>query len=239
MLSKVHIVAVVLLAIIFTSPVRAQYDERPADAEKVRWKLTMVVMDGLDAIEQAEVPVKEAVAFIESNSSLKFEVDYVQDFTYHEFTPYSAGPDLDGDGRGDEGAYLMMGWNLPPEMIEALPMSTSYVFIYRMFGNRPLQAGSAVGLEYGLMKGGKHRPYATVPADQWWYVNTPHEGFKSRAAQILTHEIVNTIQAKTEAAPYRCSKLTATAGLPGTKYEAERLGKLDDACYEKLLEGQS
>lgn len=209
----------------------------PASAQemtRVPWELTVVVMDGVNMAEHAELPAKEAVEFIESKTRFKFDVQYVMDFTYHEFTPYSAGADLDGDGRGDEGAYLMMGWNLPDSMIQSLPLSTSYLFLYRMYGHRPLQAGSAVGLEYGLWKSGKHRPYATVPADQWWYVNEPHEGFKSRAAQILTHEIVNTIQAKIEAEPYRCSQLTAKIGLPGTEYEAERLAKLNNECYSKL-----
>lgn len=227
---KVLALMVLVSTVFFAIPALA------ADETKFRWKLVIVVMDGLDSSSLAELPAKEAVEFIESNSGFKFDVEYVQDFTYHEFTPYSAGADLDGDGRGDEGAYLMMGWNLPDSMIQSLPMATSYVFLYRMYGHRPLQAGSAVGLEYGLWKGGKHRPYATIPADQWWYVNEPHEGFKSRAAQILTHEIVNTIQAKTEAAPYRCAKLTAKIGLPGTQFEAERLTKLDGGCYEKLLE---
>ena len=57
---------------------------------------------------------------------------------------------------------------------------------------------------------------------------------KSWAAQILTHEINNTIQAKIEAPPYRCKQLLATQGLPGDKYEGERLTKLTDQCYAKL-----
>lgn len=230
MLSKIRLYTLVVCSVValLVVPVSAQDDER------IPWEMTVVVMDGVDTVEHAEIPVKEAVEFIEARTRLKFKTEYVTDYTYHEFTPYSAGPDLDGDGRGDEGAYLMMGWNLPDSMIESLPLSTSYLFLYRMYGHRPLQAGSSVGLDYGLWKGGKHRPYATVPTDQWWYVNQPHEGFKSRAAQILTHEIINTIQAKIEAAPYRCSQLTAKLGLPGAQYEAERLTKLDEACHEKL-----
>ena len=73
-----------------------------------------------------------------------------------------------------------------------------------------------------------------MPVDQWWYVNEPHDGFKSRAAQILTHEIINTIQAKVQAVPCRCTRLTATVGLPSAEYEAERLAKLNNGCYDRL-----
>ncbi len=201
---------------------------------KVPWTLTVVLLDGVDPFQEAEIPVREAVSFIEARTRLRFNVEYVADYSAHELTPYAAGPDYDGDGKGDEVAYLMMGWNLRDPVIDSLPVSTSYLFLYRLNGYRPLQGGSAVGLDYGILKGGKRRPYATVPTDQWWYVNEAHEGFESRAAQVLTHEIINTIQGKIEAAPYRCRTLTATWGLPAMQYESERLLKLSEACYAKL-----
>ena len=89
-------------------------------------------------------------------------------------------------------------------------------------------------MKYGIRNGGKRRTYATAPTDQWWCVNEPHEGFESRAAQVLTHEIINTIQGKIEAPPYRCQPLTATVGRPALDYESERLLNLSDACYTKL-----
>ncbi len=211
----------------------ANADDLP-NPDRIRWGLTVVVMDGTDPYEQAEIPVKEAVSFIEARTRLSFDVQYVPEYSSHELTPYLVGPDSDGDGKGDEVAYLMMGWNLSRSLIRSLPVSSSYLFLYRLNGYRPLQGGSAVGLEYGIRKGGKRRPYATAPTDQWWYVNEPHEGFESRAAQILTHELINTIQGKIEAAPYRCRPLTATPGLPALQYESERLLKLTDACYNKL-----
>ncbi len=201
---------------------------------KVPWGLTVVIMDGVDQYQQAEIPVKEATAFIEARTRLVFDVEYVTEFSAHELTPYAVGDDYDGDGKGDERAYLMMGWNLPRSVIRSLPVSSSYLFLYKLNGYRPLQAGSAVGLDYGIRTGKKRRPYATVATDQWWYVNEPHEDFQSRAAQILTHEIINTIQGKIEAAPYRCQPLTATFGLPATQFESERLLKLNDSCYAKL-----
>jgi hypothetical protein len=101
-----------------------------------------------------------------------------------------------------------------------------------------VQAGSALGLEWGLRKGGKLRPYATVPVDQWYYQNTPQQGFRNWSAQILAHELINTLQAKLEAKPYNCPQLTGTQGATATKYEGERLTKITDACYQKLGENR-
>jgi hypothetical protein len=234
MISKIRIVALAaLLSTLLMRPTMADDGSR-ADDSKVKWDLTVVLMDGVDPYREVEIPVKEAVSFIEARTRLKFNVEYVSEYSSHELTPYAVGPDYDGDGKGDEVAYLMMGWNIRGSVIESLPVSSSYLFLYRLNGYRPLQAGSALGLDYGIVKGGKSRPYASVPTDQWWYVNEPYEGFDSRAAQILTHEIINTIQGKIEAAPYRCRMLTATLGLPATQYESERLQKLSERCYDKL-----
>ncbi len=206
-----------------------------AEDGKIRWSLTVVTLDGVDQYQKAEIPVKEAVSFIEARTRLVFDVKYVSEYGSRELTPYATGPDYDGDGIGDEFAYLMMGWNLSDSVQASLPLSTSYLFLYSLNGYRPLQAGSAVPLEYGIFKGGKNRPYASAPTDQWWYENEPYEGFRSRAAQILTHEIINTIQAKIETAPYNCRQLLATTpGLNATEYESERLLQLDKTCYKKL-----
>jgi len=196
------------------------------------------MMDGTNQAEQAEIPVKEAVAFIEARSRFVFTVKYVASNAKHGYTPYRIGEDKNRGKIPDDTAYAMMGWNIPKRAITTLPVSTSYLFLYKLKGKKPVQAGSALPLTFGLMKGGKPRPYATVPVDMWWYVNTPQQGFKSWAAQILTHEINNTIQAKIEAAPYKCKQLLATQGTPGNVYEAERLTKLTDKCYAKLGKNQ-
>jgi len=201
---------------------------------KIPWMLTVVLMDAANQTEQAEIPVKEAIAFIEAHSRFDFTVRYVTSNAIHGYTPYKIGEDKNRDGKPDDTAYAMMAWNIPKPAIATLPLSTSYLFLYKLKGKKPVQAGSALPLTYGILKGGKPRPYATVPVDMWWYVNTPQQGFKSWAAQILTHEINNTIQAKIEAAPYKCKQLLATQGLPGDKYEGERLTKLTDKCYAKL-----
>ena len=201
---------------------------------KIPWTITVVVMDGANQKEQAEIPVKEALAFIEARTRLKFEVQYVTASGRHAYTPYLIPVESPGKRKRMETHYAMMGWNLPPSLINSLPTSSTYLFLYKLYQRKPAQAGSALPIMWGLKKGGKLRPYATVPVDQWWYVNTPKDGFNHWSAQILTHEIVNTIQAKLEAAPYNCPQLLATQGTPGNIFEAERLTKISDACYAKL-----
>ena len=227
--------AVALIVLALTSGAVVSYgQESHLGSKKIPWSLTVVVLDGTDQTDQAETPVAEAIEFIESKSRFKFDVEFVTASVYHEFTPYKFGADLDGDGQGDETRYAMLGWNLPDSLIESLPTSSSYLFLYKLYWNEPAQAGSALGLDFGLLKGGKPRPYATVPTDQWWYVNQPAQGFRNWAAQVLTHEIVNTIQGKIEAAPYKCGQMTGTHGLPGDKYEAERLASITAQCYASL-----
>jgi len=231
-----------LIALIFIFSSVGSYAQTPTSTsskdEKIPWTLTVVLLDGADPVKHAEIPVKEAVAFIEANSRFAFTVKYVRSSAKHGYTPYRIGPDKNKDKIPDDTAYAMMAWNLPSSAIKALPVSTSYLFLYKLSGKKPVQAGSALPITFGLMKGGKQRPYATVPVDQWWYVNTPQQGFKSWAAQILTHEINNTIQAKIEARPYKCGQLLATQGTPGNIHEGERLSKLTDKCYAKLGKNQ-
>jgi hypothetical protein len=198
----------------------------------IPWKLTVIIMDGIDKHQKAEIPVKEAVAFIEARTRFVFEVEYVTVSGIHGYTPYKVQPDP--RRKKTDTVYAMMGWNVPQSVINSLPVSTSYLFLYRLYGRKPAQAGSALGMDFGLIKGGKPRTYATVPVDEWWYQNTPKQGFRNWSAQVLTHELINTIQGKLEARPYRCPTLSATPGLPANKYESERLTKITDVCYAKL-----
>jgi hypothetical protein len=237
MFSYFRVIAPVVLILCITciSQARVQQDESALDpSERVPWRLTVVLMGPLDPVQHGEIPIKEATSFIEARTRFVFDVQYVTTYPSFDYTPYRFGPDADGDGVGDELAYLMMGWNIPQSTIDVLPVSSSYIFLYTMNGLRPLQAGSALGVKNGISIGGKPRSYSTVPADQPWYVNEPVEGFSSHAAQILTHEIINTIQGKIEAPPYNCPQLTAKWGLPPAQFEAQRLLKLNDSCYEKL-----
>ena len=227
-----HFIVSVLFAVIFCSA--ETYCQAATKEAKVPWRLIVVVMDGTDLTEKARIPVEEAVKFVEANSRFVFEVGYVITSERHGYTPYRVGPDKNRDGKGDEIAYAMMGWNLRKRLVWTLPVASSYLFLYKLNGKRPVQAGSSLGLDFGLMIGGKPRPYATVPTDMTWFVNTPNLGFKSWAAQILAHEIINTIQAKVEARPYRCGQLKGDIGLSGDKYEALRLENMTDKCYARL-----
>jgi hypothetical protein len=102
--------------------------------------------------------------------------------------------------------------------------------------NPPLLAGGTWGVANGVPKGGINRPYITIPADPWWYNNEPSGGFRSRAAQIMTHEIINVINAKLAVAPYFCAPLLPDRGLTNAfEYEASRLAKLTEKCYQKYL----
>jgi hypothetical protein len=221
----------ILAGLILFCSVMTIGQHRPSE-ERIPWKLTVVVMDGINQREKAEIPVREAVQFIEKHSRFQFEVDYVSAPGLHGYTPYKT--QVDGRRKRFENRYAMMGWNVPPSIINSLPVSTSYLFLYRLYGRKPAQAGSSLGIEFGLVKGGKARTYATVPVDQWWYQNTPKEGFRNWSAQVLAHELINTIQGKLEARPYRCGQLTATPGLKAYQFEAERLSKITDACYQRL-----
>ena len=211
------------------------YAQAPPDETKIPWKLVVVILDGTDPVEKAEIPVKEAVAFIQDHSRFVIEVTYVTSSERHGYTPYRFGADKNRDGKPDDVAYSMMGWNLPGKMVRSLPIGTSYLFLYKMNGKRPAQAGSALGLDFGLIIGGRPRPYATVPTDMHWFVNEPNQGFKSWAAQILAHEIINTIQAKLEARPYRCAQLKGTPHVRGDIHESERLASISEKCYSRVV----
>ncbi|MEO7538571.1 MAG: hypothetical protein ABIV21_00955 [Pyrinomonadaceae bacterium] len=210
------------------------FTQAPTGGARIPWRLTVVVMDGTDPVRRAEIPVREAVRFIEARTRFKFDVNYVVDNSEHGYTPYPYGRDRNQDGKGDYVAYAMMGWDVPKELIDKLPVSSSYLFLYRLKRKRPAQAGSALGIDYGLMKGGKPRPYATIPTDQFWFINEPNQGFRGWAAQIVAHEVINTIQGKIEAAPYNCGQLVGTQGVRGDRHEAERLKSFTEACYAKL-----
>ena len=89
-----------------------------------------------------------------------------------------------------------------------------------------------------MEKGGINRPYIIISVDPPWYNNEPYQGFDSRAAQIMTHEIINAISSKLEVEPYNCLPLSPDPGITyAADYEASRLAKLTDDCYRKYLEG--
>lgn len=219
------------LLVLLAPHVIAYFQNRPSKAKavpgaRITWSLTVVVMDGTDLEEKARIPVSEAVEFIEARTRFTFNVRYIETDVAHDVTPYPS----------DMVRYAMLGWNIPDSFIRSLPVSTTYLFLYKLGGLEAAQAGSSLGIDHGLMIGGKPRVYATAPTDQRWFINVPNQGFRSWAAQILTHEIINTIQGTVEAPPFNCGQLTGTPGIRSDLHEAERLTKLTDACYKKVAE---
>jgi hypothetical protein len=225
MLDKLRRLAILLAPFVITYFQNRKARPKLVPGAKITWKLTVVVMDGTDLEDKAKTPVTEAVKFIEARTRFKFIVDYIETDVKHDVTPYP---------NGDMVSYAMLGWNIPEGFIQTLPVSTTYLFLYKLYDKEAAQAGSALGMDFGLKIGGKARVYATAPTDQRWFINVPNQGFQSWAAQILTHEIVNTIQGTVEAPPYNCGQLTGTPGISSDLHESERLSRLTDACYEKL-----
>src|SRR5678809_391345 len=57
---------------------------------KIPWTITVITMDGADQRKYAEIPVTEALAFIEAHSRFKFTVKYVSWAGRHAYTPYQS-----------------------------------------------------------------------------------------------------------------------------------------------------
>jgi hypothetical protein len=52
----------------------------------------------------------------------------------------------------------------------------------------------------------------------------------------MTHELINAINAKLAVAPYFCAQLVPDPGITNAfEYEASRLAKLTEKCYQKYL----
>jgi hypothetical protein len=188
------------------------------------------LLDGIDRREKYSIPVKEAVGFVSSYSRFKVQFSG-EDFDIpHTYTFYNC-------AAGPQQCVTVNKWDLDPSIWDSVPTRDFYMLLWDTAGNLPLQAGGTWGVADGVYKGASNRPYITIPVDPWWFNNEPFEGFNSRAAQIMTHEIINAINAKLEVEPYNCSPLVADPGITyASDYEASRLSKLTDDCYLKYLE---
>jgi len=196
----------------------------------IQWRATAILLDGIDTTEKYSIPVKEAVNFISSNSRFKVQFSGEVFDIPHTYTFYDC-------GLGPQQCVVVNKWDLDPSVWEAVRTRDFYMLLWDTGGNAPLQAGGTWGVADGVYKGGLNRPYITIPVDPWWYNNEPFEGFDSRAAQIMTHEIINAISSKLEVEPYNCLPLSPDAGITyAADYEASRLAKLTDDCYRKYLE---
>ena len=197
--------------------------------KNISWRATAILLDGIDTREKYSIPVKEAVNFVRSHSRFKVQFSRKVFDTLHTYTFY-------GCGLAQQ-CVLVNKWDLDPSIWESVRTRDFYMILWNSAGNPPLLAGGTWGVAAGVSKGGLNRPYITIPVDPWWYNNEPFEGFNSRAAQIMTHEMVNAISSKLEVAPYNCLPLSPDPGITyAADYEASRLAKLTDDCYLKYLE---
>jgi hypothetical protein len=189
---------------------------------RIPWSISLVAYDGVDFGDTVKVPMKEAVEFIESRSRFKLQVNAWQSDEVHSFTNFSCAP---GNcvvvGRADVNT-------------SRFPAQDSFVLLWTLNGRLPLHAGSTWCADWGISAGGINRPYASIPTDPWWYTNTPYGGFNSRAAQILVHEIINTINCKLREPPYSCRELNSSLAGAEAIVEADRLEKLTADCYERF-----
>jgi hypothetical protein len=226
--SKSALGFLILLLVFVVSPFSIKAAQRLP--KYIRWTATAILLDGIDTREKYSIPVKEAVNFVSSNSRFKVQFSGEVFDLPHTYTFY----DCDA---GLQQCVMVNKWDIDPSVWESVPGRDFYMLLWDTAGNPPLQAGGTWGVADGVYKGGLNRPYITIPVDPWWYNNEPYEGFNSRAAQIMTHEIINAISAKLEVEPYNCSPLVADPGITyASEYEASRLSKLTDDCYRKYLE---
>lgn len=189
---------------------------------RVPWRLCVVVMDDFDRVRKCELPLKDAMAFIEKWSRFKINPTILVTNIPHTLDTW------------DNGAKIMLRDNIPAKYRESLPVADSYLFLYKTWpAGPPAQGGSTMGVADGIPKGGKARPYATVAADAQWY-DVPIANFFSEGSHILVHEIINTINCKLEVPPYSFPTMVVGDSPDPYTYEKGRLQEMKDTYYDKL-----
>ena len=197
---------------------------QPLPKDPVWWHLVVLILDQPNVVEKVDIPLKEVADFLRANSRFDLKVTFL---TFNDAHGYS-GP------YGTENRYDLHWSALPQKWIAKIPPCSAVLSLYKLNGKAPIHAGSTWSLTDGIEINGKKRTYAAIPTDLWFYNNQSYEGFHSRAAQICTHEIINTIQGKLESPPYNCGQLTGTPGDPAYKYESDRLADVQPGCYVAL-----
>lgn len=194
----------------------------------IPWTVGVLVLDSIDQNSKVIEPLEEAIGFVENFS--KFDITYSLSFSLfpHTYTKYDC-------QEGLQTCVVVNYYDVNDAVINELPVADSYVIFWNRNNQPPLQGGSTWGVTEGIFKGGIKRPYATIPVDIWWYDDNSQENFKTRSAQIISHELINSINAKLETTPYYCAPLVSDGSDGGTayKYESDRLKKLTDDCYNK------
>ena len=200
----------------------------PEEDNRIPWTLTVVSMDGLNRSEVVDTPLREAIDFVEKFSMFKINLNVVETQEPHTYFSY-----LDDFGRE---VFNMLRDQIPLSVRNALPVSHSFVFLYKMFGRLPAQGGSTLGVPDGIPSpptGKIRRPYSCIPADVAQYGSQPFEGFSTQRAQILAHEIINGINCVTSWTPYNCTEMIGITPR-AYEYESERLQCLTDDDYDIL-----
>ena len=195
----------------------------------IPWDMSVLALDGVDRVSKIDIPLQEAIKFISDNSRFKISYKVVESSASHTYTKYDC-------AEGKATCVIVNKEDISQEVMNSLPAASSHGIFWKTLSNPPLQAGSTWGVADGVLKDGMRRPYFTVATDPWWYNNQSFEGFSSRAAQIMAHELINVINSKLEVAPYYCKSLSSTApsGAPANEYEKSRLEKLTAECYSKI-----
>ncbi len=187
------------------------------------WHLVVLLLDNINEVDKAHIPLKEVANFLKAHSRFDLKITFITFNDAHNYT-----------GPNSDNRYDLHWSSLPQKWLNQIPPCSAVLSLYKLNGRNPVHAGSTWSLADGIPIAGKNRTYAAIPTDLWFYNNQPYEGFNSRAAQICTHEIVNTIQGKLEAPPYNCGQLIGTPGDPATKYESDRLQCILPECYRAL-----
>lgn len=202
-----------------------------AKPSRVPVPVCLIVMDGTDRKSKCDVPLKEAILFIEANSRFTLNVKVLETSVWHTYnTSY------DSHGKA---VHNVLREEMTAEYRRTLPTDVKqYLFLYKTGFLTPQLGGSTVGLPAGMpfdLSAGPSHPYSTIADDTPQYGPQPYQGFTTQMAQILTHELINALNCWTSIAPYNCTPMVGTQGLPSAQYEASRLHCLTDKDYKILL----
>lgn len=202
-----------------------------ANKRKVHYNLTVGLLDniGAERVIKYEVPMKNAISFIEQYSRIKIITDVFENKQTHDYFYWY-------DGNGVQ-VWDMLRDQLPLGMINDLPRGDAFLFLFKMFWRQPGRGGSTFGVPDGIPSPypfGTRRPYSTIAADVAQYGLQPYQGFPSNATQLLVHEIVNGINCKFADPPYACTPMVGSSSW-SAKYESERLLCLTDADYARIF----
>lgn len=222
---KIVIGAVILLSVslfaAYATGTNAKY-RNPYD-----WHVEVLVLDAVSIDDKIWPALDESAEFIKKFS--KFKVSYgISEYTGpHTYSHYDC-------SEGPLACVVVSQYDIPQDVLMSMPGADAYLFIWKAYDQPPLHAGSTFPPEYGIERGGVKIPYSSVAADPWWYTGDPFEGFNRRDAQIITHEMIHTINGVLHAT-YDCDLMSDTPGLPAYEYESGRLQSISRDCYLKLV----